>query len=451
MRKLFGTDGVRGVANEDLSPDLAYRLGRACVCALGGEVSKVCPSVLIGKDTRVSGDLLEDSLSAGIMSAGGRVIKLGVIPTPAVAYLVPTLGSDFGAMISASHNPFEYNGIKFFDGAGYKLDDADEDEIETMIMRDATPDRRVVGAEVGYARDQSEDALRRYADHLLADMRADIRGMRLVVDCANGASVRAAQIVFEELGAETVFIGCDPNGLNINANVGSTHPETLREAVLETGADIGLAFDGDADRLIAADETGAIIDGDKILCICGLYMKRCGTLKNNLITTTVMSNIGLRLALKDAGIDMQTADVGDRYVLDMMRSTGSVLGGEQSGHVIFLRRNTTGDGIFAALRLLEAIRDTGLPASAAASAMRVYPQVLKNARVLDKNKGRYLSDPEICIAIEKAEKQMDGEGRILIRASGTEPLVRVMLEGADRDSLERTAGELASLIEKKLG
>jgi phosphoglucosamine mutase len=310
---------------------------------------------------------------------------------------------------------------------------------------------RVIGRQVGRALERSQEALREYANYLIEGMEADISGMRLVVDCAHGAASRVAEAVFEALGADAVFIGCEPDGTNINAGVGSTHPETLCEAVRSEGADLGLAFDGDADRLIAADENGAIMDGDKIMYICGKRMKAVGVLEYNLITSTVMCNVGLRLALEKEGIDLQFADVGDRYVLEMMRNTGSVLGGEQSGHIIFSNRNTTGDGMFAALRLLEAIRASGAKASEAASGIRIYPQVLKNARVKERNKARYLNDPEIGIAIEKAEKQMEGEGRVLIRASGTEPLIRVMLEGADRTSLDRTAGELAELIERKLG
>jgi phosphoglucosamine mutase len=451
MGKLFGTDGVRGIANDDLSPELAYRLGKACAYVLGQSARDKAPRVIIGKDTRISGDMLEESLSAGVLAMGGHVVKTGVIPTPAIAYLVREMGTDCGAVISASHNPFQYNGIKFFNGDGYKLDDSIEDEIETFVLRGADMNGHAAGADIGRACERAEDALRGYTDYLISGVETDIGGMKIVVDCANGASVRAAREVFNALGAETVFIGCDPDGININAGVGSTHPETLRAAVMAEGADIGLAFDGDADRLIAVDETGAVMDGDKIMYVCARHMKQRGTLTNNLITATVMSNIGLGLALKNAGIDLQIADVGDRYVLAMMRETGSVLGGEQSGHIIFAGRNTTGDGIFAALRLLEAITSSGQSASEAASGIRIYPQILKNARVKAQNKSRYLNDPEIGIAIEKVEKQMKDEGRVLIRPSGTEPLVRVMLEGADQAFLDRTAGELAELIEKKLG
>jgi phosphoglucosamine mutase len=451
MGKLFGTDGVRGIANEDLSPELAYRLGKAGAYVLGKFAREGSPLVLIGKDTRISGDMLESSLTAGILSMGGRVAKVGVIPTPAVAYLTRTAGADCGAVISASHNPFEYNGIKFFNGDGYKLDDAVEDEIEALVLGGEDIGVRVTGAKLGCVREQSEDALRAYADYLLSGMKTDISDMKLVIDCANGAATHVAKRVFESLGVETVFIGCEPDGININAGVGSTHPAGLREAVKAEKADMGLAFDGDADRLIAADENGEIIDGDKIMYVCAYDMKKRNLLENNLLTATVMSNIGLRLALEREGIDLKLTDVGDRYVLESMRSTGSVLGGEQSGHIIFLKNNTTGDGLFAALRLLEAIKATGVAASEATAGIRIYPQVLKNARIKDENKNRYLHDSEICTAIERVERQMEGEGRVLIRASGTEPLVRVMLEGSDQTLLDQVAGELASLIEKKLG
>ncbi|MDR1953365.1 MAG: phosphoglucosamine mutase [Clostridiales Family XIII bacterium] len=451
MEKLFGTDGVRGVANDDLSPELAYRLGKAGTYTLGRSARDKAPLVIIGKDTRISGDMLEESLSAGVLAMGGHVVKAGVIPTPAIAYLVRELGADCGAVISASHNSFEYNGIKFFNKDGYKLDDAIEDDIETLVLHGANMNGYATGADIGRACERAEDALRRYTDYLISGMETDISGRKIVVDCANGAAVRAARMVFDALGAQTVFIGCDPDGININAGVGSTHPDTLRAAVMAEGADIGLAFDGDADRLIAVDETGAIMDGDKIMYVCARHMKQRGALTGNLITATVMSNIGLRVALENEEIDLQIADVGDRYVLEMMRETGSVLGGEQSGHIIFAGRNTTGDGLFAALRLLEAITASGQSASEATSGIRIYPQILKNARVKAQNKGRYLNDPEIGIAIEKVEKQMKDEGRVLIRPSGTEPLVRVMLEGADRAFIGRAAEELADLIEKKLG
>jgi phosphoglucosamine mutase len=395
--------------------------------------------------------MLEDGLSSGIQSTGGTVVKVGVVPTPAVAFLVRDMGADCGAVISASHNPFEYNGIKFFNGEGFKLDDLIEEKIEDIVLGGTAGDLHVSGADIGRAADKEDDALHRYVSHLIEGMAASLHGVRVVIDCANGAASTAAKLLFESLGADIVMIGDNPNGVNINDGFGSTYPGAMQEAVVASGADIGLAFDGDADRLIAADESGNLIDGDKIMYICASYLKRHDKLTGNVLTATVMSNIGLRIALEREGIGLQLADVGDRYVLELMRQTGGVIGGEQSGHIIFLDRNTTGDGLFASLRLIEALADRNVRASEAASAVRIYPQVLRNAKVKNENKGAYVSDPEIGIAIEKVEKKYSGEGRVLIRVSGTEPLVRVMIEGPDADAIERDAAELAELIEKKTG
>jgi phosphoglucosamine mutase len=452
MARLFGTDGVRGVANRDLTPELACALGKAGTYVLSGAGAGTSPVVIIGKDTRISGDMLEDGLSAGIQSMGGTVVRAGVVPTPAVAYLTHAMNADCGVVISASHNPFEYNGIKFFNGDGFKLDDSLEEEIEAIVRDEsAAAALHASGAEIGKTSDRGDDALHRYVEHLAEGMAVSLRGVRIVVDCANGAASVAAKMLFEALGADLVAIGDRPNGININDGFGSTHPEAMREAVRASGADLGLAFDGDADRLIAADENGELIDGDKVMYLCASHYKRTGRLTGDLLTATVMSNIGLRFALEKEGIALQLSDVGDRYVLELMRKTGCVLGGEQSGHLIFLDRNTTGDGLYASLRLIEALSDRNVRASEAAAAVRIYPQVLCNARVRNENKGAYLSDPEIGIAIEKVEKKYRGEGRALIRASGTEPLVRVMIEGPDTAELERDAAELAELIEKKLG
>jgi phosphoglucosamine mutase len=451
MGRLFGTDGVRGIANEDLTPELACALGKAGAYVLSKTGGGASPTVIIGKDTRVSGDMLEDGLSAGIQSMGGAVIKAGVAPTPAVAFLVRDMSADCGAVISASHNPFHYNGIKFFNGKGFKLDDSIEEEIEAIVLGEISADLHASGAKIGKASVHSGDALRRYVGYLIDGMDTSLKGVKVVVDCANGAASGAAGMLFEALGADLVMIGSDPDGVNINDGVGSTHPGAMQEAVVSSGADIGLAFDGDADRLIAADENGELIDGDKIMYICATHYKKRGILKGDLLTATVMSNIGLRIALGRAGVNLQIADVGDRYVLELMQRTGCVLGGEQSGHIIFLDRNTTGDGLYASLRLIEALAGMEARASDAAAAVRIYPQVLRNARVKNENKSAYLSDPEIGIANEKVEKKYSGEGRVLIRASGTEALVRVMIEGPDEAELERDAAELADLIEKKLG
>jgi phosphoglucosamine mutase len=455
MGKLFGTDGVRGVANELLTPELACALGKAGAYVLQKTESGRPPVVLIGKDTRISGDMLEDGLSAGIMSMGGTAIKGGVLPTPAVAYLVRDMKADCGIVISASHNSFEYNGIKFFNRDGYKLDDAIEELIEDIVLNDKDVSSHITGALVGYAPERTEDALKRYTEHLLSSVGADIataiKGLKIAVDTANGAAYKAAKSVFTALGADVVMIGDEPNGTNINDHVGSTHPETLCDAVKISGADIGLAFDGDADRLIAADERGRVIDGDQIMYLCAMHMKRLGTLKNNLLIATKMSNLGLSIALEKEGVDIKYANVGDRYVLELMQRTGAIIGGEQSGHIIFLDRNTTGDGMFAALRLIEAVLSTGKKASEAADEVQIFPQVLVNATVKEENKKQYLIDPEIVDRTEKIERKMEGQGRVMIRPSGTEPLVRVMIEGHDKQEIEADAKALAALIEERLG
>jgi phosphoglucosamine mutase len=455
MGKLFGTDGVRGIANELLTPELACALGKAGAYVLQKTEGNRPPVVLIGKDTRISGDMLEDGLSAGIMSMGGTAIKGGVLPTPAVAYLVRDMKADCGIVISASHNSFEYNGIKFFNRDGYKLDDDIEELIEDIVLNGKDVSSHITGGLVGYAPERTEDALHRYTEHLLASVSPEaskaIGGMKIVVDSANGAAYMAAKSVFTELGADLVTIGDAPSGTNINDKVGSTHPRALCDAVLREGATIGLAFDGDADRLIAADERGHVIDGDQVMYLCAMDMKRSGTLKNNLLIATKMSNLGLSLALEKEGIDIKYANVGDRYVLELMQRTGAVIGGEQSGHIIFLDRNTTGDGMFAALRLIEAIHHTDRKASEAAGKVQIFPQVLVNAVVKEENKKQYLIDPEIVDQTEKIERKMEGQGRVMIRPSGTEPLVRVMIEGNDKQAIEADAKALAALIEQRLG
>jgi phosphoglucosamine mutase len=455
MGKLFGTDGVRGVANDLLTPELACALGKAGAYVLQKTESGRPPVVLIGKDTRISGDMLEDGLSAGIMSMGGTAIKGGVLPTPAVAYLVRDMRADCGIVISASHNSFEYNGIKFFNRDGYKLDDDIEELIEDIVLNNKDVSSHITGRLVGYAPERTEDALHRYTEHLLKGVSPEgaeaIRGMKIVIDSANGAAFKAAKSVFSSLGADLVMIGDEPNGTNINDKVGSTHPDTLCKAVQREGAVLGLAFDGDADRLIAADERGRVIDGDQIMYLCATHMKRLGSLKNNLLIATKMSNLGLSIALEKEDVDIKYANVGDRYVLELMQRTGAVIGGEQSGHIIFLDRNTTGDGMFAALRLIEAIASTGKKASEAADEVQIFPQVLVNATVREENKKQYLIDPDIVDRTEKIERKMEGQGRVMIRPSGTEPLVRVMIEGNDKQEIEADAKALAALIEERLG
>lgn len=448
MGRLFGTDGVRGIANTELTPELAFHLGKAGAYVLSR--SKERPVVLIGKDTRISGDMLEDALSAGILAMGGDVIKVGVLPTPAIAYLVRKLEATAGVVISASHNPFEYNGIKFFNGEGFKLDDSIEDEIEDIILRDVDVSSHIMGEALGRSQELDDDALALYADFLKSTIDMDLKGMKLVLDCANGASYKVAEKVFRELGAEVTILANEPDGLNINDGCGSTHPENLQEAVRREKALVGLAFDGDADRLIAVDENGEVINGDQMMYICAKMLKEEGALNENLVTATVMSNIGFHRAIEALGAKVETTQVGDRYVLESMLRTGGVIGGEQSGHVIFLNHTTTGDGILSALQLLRALRHFGKKPSELAAEVTIYPQVLRNVKIKNEYKKTYQDHPEIKAEIERLEALMEGEGRVLIRPSGTEPLVRVMLEGKELNQITELAEGLAALIAKKL-
>ncbi|QIB68206.1 phosphoglucosamine mutase [Aminipila butyrica] len=449
MGRLFGTDGVRGVANTELTPELAFNLGKAGAYVLSKEEQR--PVVLIGKDTRISGDMLEDALSAGILSMGGNVIKVGVLPTPAVAYLVKYYKATAGVVISASHNSFEYNGIKFFNGEGFKLDDALEEQIEELILDKVDINSHITGDKLGRCLTAEDDALELYVQFLQSTIDVSLEGMKLVLDCANGAAYQAAEAVFHRLGAEVTVLSNSPNGININASCGSTHPENLQTKVLELQADLGLAFDGDADRLIAVDELGRIIDGDKTILLCARMLKDCGLLAKDKVTATVMSNLGFHKAVSEMGCNVEVTQVGDRYVLESMLKTGGVIGGEQSGHIIFLNYTTTGDGILSALQLVKAVKASGKKPSELSDGITIYPQVLKNARIKNEYKKTYMEDPEISAAITRVEAQMHGEGRVLIRPSGTEPLVRVMLEGQDIEVITELAQELALLITKRLG
>ena len=449
MSRLFGTDGVRGIANSELTPELAFNLGKAGAHVLSKTHGK--PVILIGMDTRVSGDMLENALTAGILAVGGNVIKAGIIPTPAVAYLVRHYNADAGIVISASHNTFEYNGIKFFNGQGFKLDDDLEDEIEDIIVRDIDANKHITGDAIGKCLEADESALDLYVEFLKKSTDANMKGVKVVLDCANGASYKAAERVFKDLGAKVKVIGNNPNGININDGCGSTHPEKLQKAVVDEGAFMGLAFDGDADRLIAVDEKGRIMDGDKLMCICAEHLKKKGKLPDNKVTATVMSNLGLHKYMESIGCTVDVTGVGDRYVLESMLKTGCVLGGEQSGHIIFLDRTTTGDGTMSALQVMEAVLDSGKKPSELSDAITIYPQVLKNAKVREDKKNKYERDDDIMNAISKVEDEMEGRGRVLIRPSGTEPLVRVMLEGEDVDHITKLAEDLAALFEEKLG
>ncbi len=449
MGKLFGTDGVRGVANSELSAELAYKLGRAGAYVLTSETKHV-PKILVGMDTRISGHMLEAALVAGICSVGAEAVCLGVVPTPAVAYLTRHYNADAGIVISASHNPFEFNGIKFFDSRGYKLPDSIEDRIEGIILEDGEdlphPEGRLVGV-----RSEKADAVRDYVDFLKKTVDVDLKGIKIAVDCANGAAFKAAPELLSELGADVFIINNSPNGININCNCGSTHMEGLQRFVTECGADVGLAFDGDADRVLAVDEKGNYIDGDRIMAIIGLDLKKQKMLAKDTIVATVMSNLGLDLMAGRHGINLAKTKVGDRYVLEEMLDKGYTLGGEQSGHVIFLEHNTTGDGLLTALNLLKAVGTSGQTLSELASIMEVYPQVIKNAKVKNHNKNRYMEDDIVAALCHALEDEFNGEGRVLIRPSGTEPLVRVMIEGKDKDYITKRAYELACVIEERLG
>lgn len=447
MGRLFGTDGVRGIANKELTPELAFNLGKAGAYVLKTKNER--PIVIIGKDTRISGDMLENALTAGILAVGGNVIKAGVIPTPAVAYLAKYYDADAGIVISASHNTFEYNGIKFFNGEGYKLDDMLEEKIEDIIISNIDVNSHITGDLIGKCLEASENASDLYVKHLLETVDYRLDGKKIALDCANGASYEIAEKVYRALGAETVVMGNKPNGVNINDGCGSTHPEKLGELVKSTGADIGLAFDGDADRLIVVDEKGCVIDGDRVIAICARMLKEQGRLAKNRVTATVMSNIGFHKAMKESDIEVDVTGVGDRYVLEKMLETGCVIGGEQSGHIIFREHTTTGDGVLSSLQFMGAIKDSGKKPSELAAEIEIFPQVLVNAHINNDYKKTYMKDEEVASAIEEIEHQLAGNGRVLIRPSGTEPLVRVMLEGNDKQQIDDLAHELAELIEEK--
>ncbi len=446
MGRLFGTDGIRGIANTELTAELAFKTGQSGAYVLT-KTSNKRPRILIGKDTRKSGDMLEAALTAGLCSVGAKVISLGVIPTPAVAYLTRLYKADAGVVISASHNPCEYNGIKFFNSEGYKLKDEIEDEIEDYITGRKTIENLPTHGAVGYVA-KNHDAVEDYVKFAISTIDVNLEGMKIAIDCANGASYRTAFTALNKLGANVEAIHNTPDGVNINDKCGSTHMESLCEYVKLIGADVGLAFDGDADRMLAVDENGKIIDGDQIMAACAYRMMKENRLEKNALVATVMSNLGLFIAGEKLGINIPKTKVGDRYVLEEMLDKGYVIGGEQSGHIIFLDYNTTGDGLVSALQFLSVLKKTGKKASEAASIVNVLPQVLCNAKVKNEHKEDYMSFEEIANEIKKLEDEFAGEGRVLIRPSGTEPLVRVMIEGKDKEYIGRKALELAKLIEK---
>lgn len=445
MGKYFGTDGVRGVANRELTAEMAYSIGRCGGYVLAGNVDK--PKVVIGMDTRISGPLLESALIAGLLSIGADVIRIGVVSTPAVAYITRLLKADAGVMISASHNPVEDNGIKFFGGDGFKLTDETELRIEELMDAEVDELPRPIGSGLGMVT-VDNDAKYLYLEYLKTTISQDFKGIKVVLDCAHGAAYELAPRLFRELGAEVISIGAEPDGLNINDGFGSTHPETLREEVLRHGADLGLAFDGDADRLIAIDNKGDEVDGDFILCICGDAMNRAGKLKDSTIVSTVMSNIGFYKATEKLSLNTAKTAVGDRYVMEEMRRGGYNLGGEQSGHVIFLDYNTTGDGILTAIQLVDTLKASGKQLSDLKSMMTKYPQVLVNVRVQDKT--NYPDNPAIEAAIAAVEDKLGDNGRVLVRPSGTEPLIRVMAEGPDKAELDQYVNQIVEVVEREL-
>lgn len=442
MARLFGTDGVRGVANSELTPEIAFKLGAAGATVLTSAIHK--PKIIIGRDTRISGNMLEAALIAGIMSVGADALIAGVVPTPAVAYLTRFYSADAGVVISASHNSVEFNGIKFFSSKGFKLPDAVEDEIQALIESGKMP--CPTGIDIG-RRIPVKSARRDYIDFLKSTVDVRLDGIKIVLDCANGAASDIAPALFEELGATVYPYYFMPDGTDINKNCGSTHPERICELVKETGADIGLAFDGDADRLIACDERGIEIDGDHVLAVCGQMLKNENRLKNNTVVGTVMSNMGLEIFTNKAGIHFEKTGVGDRYVLERMLENDFIIGGEKSGHVIFLDYNTTGDGMLTALQLLRAKVKANKEMSELASIMHNLPQVLVNVKVSNDKKELYKTDSEILAAIKSADEALLGRGRTLIRASGTEPLIRVMLEGDNIEEINAFALKIARAIE----
>lgn len=446
MGKYFGTDGVRGVANSELTPELAFKIGR-----FGGYVltkDKNRPKVLIGRDTRISGHMLEGALVAGLLSIGAEVMRLGVISTPGVAYLTKALGAEAGIMISASHNPVQDNGIKFFGPDGFKLSDEQEEEIEALLDQEEDNLPRPTGSDLGQVSDYFE-GVQKYLQYLKQTVDEEFTGLHIALDCAHGATSSLATHLFADLDADVSTIGASPNGLNINDGVGSTHPETLAEFVKEKEADIGLAFDGDGDRLIAIDENGKIVDGDQIMFICAKYLKEQGMLNGDTVVSTVMSNLGFYKALEANGLKSVQTAVGDRYVVEAMKKNNYNLGGEQSGHIIFLDYNTTGDGLLTAIQLVNIMKTKGKKLSELASEMKKFPQLLINVKVQDKQ--AVMENEKVKAVIEEVEKEMNGNGRILVRPSGTEPLVRVMAEAPTGDECQRYVKKIVEVIKAEMG
>jgi phosphoglucosamine mutase len=446
MSRLFGTDGVRGLANELLTAELALQLAQAAAVVLGHKDSSdgKRPRAVVARDPRASGEFLTAAVEAGLSSSGIDVYDAGVLPTPAAAYLVADLKADFGVMISASHNPAPDNGIKFFAAGGMKLADDVEDAIEAELGKEPV---RPIGGDVGRIQ-RFSDAEDRYIVHLLGTLPHRLDGLKIVLDCAHGAASGCSPQVFKDAGADVVVIGADPDGLNINDGVGSTHLDVLKRAVVENGADLGIAHDGDADRCLAVDHEGTEVDGDQIMAILALSLKEAGKLKDNVLVATVMSNLGLKIALRDAGISIRETAVGDRYVLEEMRDGGYSLGGEQSGHVIFSEHATTGDGLLTGLQLAAQVAKTGRTLKELATAMTKLPQLMINVKNVDKS--RASTDSAVAAAVAEAEQELGDSGRVLLRPSGTEALVRVMVEAADMQTAERICNHLADVVRERL-
>jgi len=446
MKKLFGTDGIRGIANrEPITAEVIFHIGRA-----GAHLfkDKAGPKILIGKDTRISGDMLEAALIAGICSAGVDVLRVGIAPTPVVAYLTRAYHANCGIVISASHNPFDHNGIKYIRGDGFKFSDSEEEEIERIYFENHSKNEWPTEKNIGRLKELSEGE-EKYINYIKSTLpsKFTLKGYKIVLDCANGASYLITPRVFTELGAEIITINDKPNGININYNCGSVHPTSLRKEVLRQKADLGFSYDGDADRVIAVDEKGNIVDGDQIMAICALNLIKKAQLPNKTVVTTLMSNIGFDRAIEKVGGRVIKVNIGDRYVLEMMKKVKTVLGGEQSGHIIFSQYSTTGDGLLTSLQLMKVLREEEKPLSNLASVMEKYPQIILNYEV--KEKERFFKN--ICIKkfIKEIEKELDGKGRIFVRASGTEPLIRILLEGEDKNKLEKISQDFREVIEKE--
>ena len=453
MRKYFGTDGIRRIANTELTPDLVFRVAKAGAYVLSKHINHA-PTILIGRDTRLSGTLIESAMISGFLSYGANVKMLGVIPTPAIAYLTKKLNADAGVVISASHNTFEFNGVKYFSNKGMKIPDELEEEIEEIMDSDKLSTLTAVGDKIGVY-EIKEDLMYDYIDLFVGIFKLDLEkvskeGFCVGLDTANGATYKVAEKIFKKLGINYKIINNEPNGININDNCGSTHLEAIQELVKKEKLSMGIAYDGDGDRCLAVDENGNVIDGDIIMAIISKYMKEKGILNKDTVVATVMSNLGMKKYAENNNINLMQPKVGDRYVLEEMLKNGYNLGGEQSGHIIMLDYNPTGDGILTSLMLIKIILETGKKLSELANIIKIYPQVLINAKVNSEKKMDYEKDEEIKERIKKLEEEFLGNGRVLIRASGTEPKVRVMIEGSDESYIKEKAGKLAKLIENKL-